>query len=227
MSTVVTLYIGNKNYSSWSLRPWLLLRQLGIEFRERKLRLFSDAFYKELTEVTPAGCVPVLVDGDFSVWDSLAIVEYVAEHFPKRGVWPEDSRARARARSACAEMHAGFAHLRNHMPMNIEASLPSEGRNSEVDGDIAKIVARWSDLRREFAAEGPFLFGPFCAADAYYAPVASRFRTYGVELPKVAAAYADALLGLPAMLEWSEEAKRERCFLPEDEPYRCDPVKPR
>jgi glutathione S-transferase len=216
----LTLVIGNRNYSSWSLRPWLLMRHLGIPFRERVLPLFGDAFRTEIAKVSPAGRVPVLLDGDFAVWDTLAIVEYLAERFPALSVWPEDARARARARSVCAEMHSGFGHLRGQMPVNIEARLPGRGWNVQVQADVDRIVGMWSELRAQHAAAGPFLFGRFSAADAFYAPVVSRFETYAVDTPAPCDAYRRTILALPAMREWTEAALAERTFLAEDEPYR-------
>lgn len=221
---MLTLYIGNKNYSSWSLRPWLLMRHAGIAFEEHRLRLFSEAFTRTLAQVTPAGRVPVLVDDGFAVWDSLAIAEYLAEKFPERRLWPADARERAHARAVCAEMHAGFSALRGKLPMNVEAHLPHLHHlllDPGVQADGGRIFAMWAELRARHAARGPFLFGEFSAADAFYAPVALRFRTYGVPLPPAAAEYNATLLALPAMREWIEAARAERDFLPQDEPYRA------
>ncbi len=214
------LVIGNKNYSSWSLRPWLLARQAGIPFEEIRLRLGSEGFAAEVHRYSPAGRVPVLVDGDITVWDSLAICETLAERFPRARLWPEDPKARAHARSICAEMHAGFANLRNQMPMNVTAMLPGLGWNVAVQRDVDRIAQIWTELRQKYAAEGPFLFGHFTVADAFYAPVVSRFATYGVRLPESAKTYADHILNLPAMQEWIEGARGERDFLADDEPYR-------
>jgi len=220
------LYIGNKNYSSWSLRPWLLMRQAGIEFEEVKLRLSFDEgspFKRALEAVAPTGKVPVLVDDGFAVWDTLAIAEYLAEKFPDKGLWPAGQRDRARARSLCAEMHAGFAALRNHFPMNIEASLPEVGAAKlrevpEVGRDVARIAELWTGQLE--VSGGPFLFGTFGIVDAYFAPVCSRVRTYSVPLSAAAAAYAQRVLELPAMQQWDREARAEGDFLPFDEPYR-------
>lgn len=217
---MLTLVIGNKNYSSWSLRAWLLLRVLDVDFEERKLKLSTDEFYREILPISPAGRVPVLLDGDFAVWDTLAIAEYVAERFPDRGVWPSDARDRARARSVCAEMHAGFGALRDAMPMNIEAHLPGCGDPPAVRTDIARITGIWEELRGHHAASGPFLFGPFGASDAFYAPVAMRFATYAVDVSEVCAGYMEAIHSLPAMAEWIAAALTEKTFLAEDEPYR-------
>jgi len=224
------LYIGNKNYSSWSLRPWLLMRQAGIEFEELKLRLDTgddSPFKRILAAVAPTGKVPVLVDEGFAVWDTLAIAEYLAEKFAAKALWPASVRERARARSLCAEMHAGFSALRDHFPMNIEASLPQEGARKlreldEVRRDVERIVDMWSSQLA--ASGGPFLFGGFGIVDAYFAPVCSRFRTYGVRLPEAPAVYARRVLELPAMRQWDRDACAEKDFLPFDEPYRKAPA---
>jgi glutathione S-transferase len=221
------LYVGNKNYSSWSLRAWLLMRQAGIAFREQPLRLASEAgsaFKQTLLALAPSGRVPLLVDDDgFAVWDSLAIAEYLAELYPEKQLWPADRRERARARSLCAEMHSGFAALRSRCPMNIEASLPEVGARSAIEwpdlaADLARIDAMWSGQLA--ASGGPFLFGEFGIVDAYYAPVCSRAKTYALPLGPAASAYAARILALPAMQEWSEAALDEHDFLAEDEPYR-------
>ena len=217
---MLTLYIGNKNYSSWSLRAWLLLRQFDIAFEERALMLFTEQFRAEVGKVSAAGRVPVLLEDGFAVWDSLAIAEFVAERFPDKPVWPRDPKDRARARSICAEMHAGFGALRSHLPMNVEARLHGVLWNNDVQHDIERIVSMWSELRAEHRARGPFLFGEFGAADAFYAPVASRFVTYAVKLPPACSAYVDAVIDLPSMKQWTADALHENCFLPADEPYR-------
>ena len=203
------LIIGNKNYSSWSLRPWLLMRTANIDFDEELVWLYRDDSKAKLLAHSPAGKVPTLVDGEVTVWDSLAIAEYLAEKYPDRGIWPADSVARARARSVCAEMHSGFAALRSRMPMNIRGRHPGCGRTPETLADIARITAIWEDCRAHFGADGPFLFGDFCTADAFYAPVVTRLVTYGVELPPVCAAYRDAILALPAMQAWSAAGAAE------------------
>lgn len=223
------LVIGNKNYSSWSMRPWVLMRGLGIAFEERKLSFllgFEGGFRAAMLPISPAGRVPVLIDGDLTVWDSLAITEYLHDRFPDRGVWPAQLAARARARSICAEMHAGFSALRSHCPMNIEASLPEAGQRvlreqPQVQRDLERIEQMWcAALADPSRAAGPFLFGAFCAADAYYAPVALRVRTYGLPLSKPAADYAARLLAAPGPAAWIADALQEREFVPEDEPYR-------
>ncbi|CAG2126802.1 glutathione S-transferase family protein [Cupriavidus plantarum] len=217
------LVIGNKKYSSWSLRPWLLLRQAGIAFEEINVRLSTPEFATEIRKHSPSGKVPVLIDGDLHVWDSLAISEYVAERFPEKQLWPADAAARAHARSVCAEMHAGFQQVRNQLPMNVTAVLPGMGWNTAVQRDVDRIAAIWSELRARHGDKGPFLFGTFTVADAFYAPVVSRFATYGIHLPDDAKAYADFILSLPSMQEWVTAAREERDFLLADEPYRTTP----
>ena len=219
------LLIGNKNYSSWSLRPWLLLTHLEIPFEEEKLSFNDPAFKARVGRHSPAGMVPVLVDGDVAVWDTLAIVEYVAETFPDRGVWPGDRAARARARSICAEMHSGFGALRNAMPMNCELRFDWVPQDLPVQRDIARVVASWSDCRARFGAGGPFLFGAFSAADAYYAPVVRRFLGFAVKLPDVAAAYVATMDALPAMRAWVTAGLAEHEFVEVDEPYREPPAR--
>ncbi|WP_420994056.1 glutathione S-transferase family protein [Cupriavidus sp. 30B13] len=217
------LVIGNKNYSSWSLRPWLLMRQAGIAFEEINVRLSTPEFDALVARHSPAGKVPVLVDGDLAVWDTLSIAEYLAERFPDKQLWPAERSARALARSVCAEMHAGFGNLRSQMPMNVTAVLPGLGWNVAVQRDVDRIAAIWTDLRARFGAGGPFLFGAFTVADAYFAPVVSRFATYGTHLPDEAKRYADFILALPTMQAWIADAREERDFIVEDEPYRLAP----
>lgn len=208
---MLQLVIGNKNFSSWSLRPWLLLKQAGLPFREIPVRLRQADTNAQILAHSPSGKVPALIDGDLTVWDSLAICEYLAEKASLNQVdlWPADPKARAEARSVSAEMHSGFAALRQQMSMEVAASRPGEGQTPEVLADIARIAALWTSCRERFAAAGPFLFGDFSVADAMYAPVAFRFHTYGVELPPLAAAYRDTLLALPAMQEWAAGARAE------------------
>ena len=205
------LVVGNKNYSSWSLRAWLAMKVLGLPFRELRIPLYGPDSKRRLLEHSPAGKVPILVDGATTVWDSLAILEDLAEHHPQ--LWPADAAERARARAISAEMHSGFPNLRQHMCMNIRRRLPGKGRTPEVLAEIARVVAIWSEAR------GPFLFGAFGAADAMYAPVVLRFRTYEVELPPACRAYADAVLALPAMQAWIADAERETEVLPQFELY--------
>jgi glutathione S-transferase len=214
------LIIGNKNYSSWSLRPWLLMRMLDLPFEEVLIPLYTPDAKAQLLARAPSGKVPALHDGTLVVWDSLAIVEYLAEQYPGVPVWPADAEARAIARSVTAEMHAGFSALRTHMPMNCRASLPGKGHTPEVLADIARITALWSDCRARFgAAGGPFLFGAFSAADAFYAPVVTRFLTYGVALPDDARAYVEAVRALPAMQAWYAAGIAETDRIAASEPY--------
>jgi glutathione S-transferase len=203
-----TLVIGNKAYSSWSLRPWLLMKHAGIPFEEKKLSLYQEGAKQQLLSHSGAGKVPVLHDGKETIWDSLAIAEYLAEKHPERKLWPADPAARAQARSVSAEMHSGFSNLRNQMPMNVRRRIPRTP-SAEVALDIARIQAIWTQCRLRFGAGGPFLFGAFSIADAMYAPVASRFHTYGVELADPARVYAGTLLALPAFLAWVADANAE------------------
>ena len=193
------LVIGNKNYSSWSLRAWLAMKGLGLSFEEKRVVLYTPEARAQILRHSPAGKVPILVDGATTVWDSLAILEYLAERHP--GLWPADRAERARARSISAEMHSGFPNLRTHMSMNVRRRYPGKGRTPEVLEEIARIQAIFDE------AKGPFLFGAFGAADAMYAPVVLRFRTYEVEVRN--RGYREAVLALPAMREWIEAAERE------------------
>ena len=213
------LVIGNKNYSSWSMRPWVLLRQAQIPFEEVQL-FFGDKggslYVKDIEKYSKAGKVPVLlIDGE-PVWDTLAIAETVAELFPDKQLWPADAKARRLARSACAEMHSGFQNLRGKMPMNIKGSHPGKGLTPESQKDIDRVVALWEQC---LAGRGPMLFGSFSIADAFFAPVVMRFRTYGVEVPRFAKDYCTAVEALPAVREWMDAARKEKKFVPEDEPY--------
>ena len=221
------LYIGNKNYSSWSMRPWVLLKQAGIPFEEIMVRfdsLEADSKFKDtLKPITPAGRVPVLVDDGFAVWDTLAIAEYAAEKYPDKQLWPKSSKARARARSVCAEMHSGFGALRTHCPMNIEASLAQAGAlawrdKPAVRSDVQRIVSMWTDLLEEH--KGPMLFGEFTIADAYFAPVAMRLKNYALPVPGHITDYIRRLCALPGVKAWIDEALAEKEFLDFEEPYR-------
>ena len=218
----MVLVIGNKNYSSWSMRPWVQLRQAGIEFEEVQLK-FGDnqgrLTVPGIEKYSAAGKVPVLVIDGEPVWDSLAIAETVAERFPDKQLWPADARPRAHARSVCAEMHSGFQALRTRMPMNIRGHHPGKGHTAETQRDIDRITAIWTQCRQRFGSGGPLLFGRFTIPDAYYAPVVMRFQTYGVKLPAAAQAYCEAVLALAAVREWTDSAQREPDFVPEDEPY--------
>jgi glutathione S-transferase len=206
----LTLYIGNKNYSSWSLRPWLVLKEAGLAFDEVLIPLDALNTRTEVLRVSPSGRVPALKHGELTIWDSLAIVEYLAELCPERRLWPEDQAARAVARSISAEMHSSFAGLRAHLPMNIRSSFPNRGVTPEVQADINRITGIWREQRRKLAEDaGPFLFGPFTVADAMFAPVVSRFRTYRVELDELCQSYADAVWTLPSYKEWQDAAGHE------------------
>lgn len=205
----LTIVIGNKNYSSWSLRAWIAVAATGAEFDEIRIPLDQPDTRTRIVEHSPAGKVPVLRHGALMVWESLAICEYLAERFPAAGLWPDDDAARAHARAVACEMHAGFAALRKAMPMNCRAALPGKGHSPEADADIARIAEIWRQCRDKFGAGGDFLFGRFGVADAMFAPVASRFTTYAVKLDPVAQAYVDAVLALPAMQAWYEAANAE------------------
>ncbi|HJO69403.1 MAG TPA: glutathione S-transferase family protein [Rhodospirillales bacterium] len=213
----ITLVIGNRNYSSWSLRAWLAMTQAGIPFVEVLIPLWEGDWDSEIARRSPSCRVPVLEEGGRTVWETLAIIEYLHERFPDRGLWPANAEARAVARAVSAEMHAGFAALRAHMPMNLRKSLPGRGRGPGVADDIARIEAIWGDCRHRFGDGGPFLFGAFSAADAMYAPVATRFATYGVELDAACGAYRDTVMALPALGAWSEAARAEPWVIAENE----------
>ena len=224
---MLTLYIGNKNYSSWSMRPWVLMRQAGIPFTERMVRFDSfegdSQFKREVLKVNPTGRVPVLVDEGLAVWDSLAISEYLAEKFPDLPLWPRERQRRALARSVVAEMHSGFGALRTHCTMNIEAALPEVGariwrEQPQVQADLQRIVQMWTDLLQ--ASGGPMLFGEFGIADAFYAPVCTRIRTYGLPVPQAVDDYIERIYALPGMKAWVDDALAEHDFVPFDEPYR-------
>jgi len=221
------LYIGNKNYSSWSMRPWVLLRQAGIPFEEVMVRFdsfdASSRFKHTMAAVSPVGRVPVLVDDGFPVWDTLAIAEYLAEKFPDKHLWPKDAKDRARARSVCAEMHSGFTPLRSHCPMNIEAALPHIGATvwrdkPEVRADVQRIIAMWTELLEQHP--GGMLFGEFSIADAYFAPVCLRLKNYALPVPGHITEYIRRVCALPSVKAWIDEALAEKEFVAFDEPYR-------
>jgi glutathione S-transferase len=208
------LVIGNKNWSSWSLRPWLAMRRFGLPFEEVNVRLRLPDSKAQIVRYSPSGLVPLLLDGDFPVWDSLAILEYLAEEHPDKGLWPADRQARALARCAAAEMHGGFAPLRRNCSMDVLAVSPLEPVPEDVEADIRRIVALWRECRSRYGGAGDFLFGGFCAADAMYAPVASRFRTYVPDLARfgddgTAQAYMTAIFAMAEMQAWIEGAKDE------------------
>ncbi len=220
------LYVGNKNYSSWSMRPWVLMRELAIPFEEVMVRFDFSAdspFRRTLAKVSPAGRVPVLVDDGFAVWDTLAIAEALNDLFPAAGVWPEGQRERARARSLCAEMHSGFSALRNHCPMNIEAELPQTGakiwaEQPAVRADVARIEAMWAEALQ--ASGGPVLFGRFSAVDAFFAPVCMRLRSYALPVSDTTRAYVERVCATRGVADWMAQALLEHDFVLEDEPYR-------
>ncbi|MBX3669681.1 MAG: glutathione S-transferase family protein [Rhodocyclaceae bacterium] len=202
-----TLVIGSKNYSSWSVRPWLALKHLGLPFREVQIELFTPRGTEQLAALAPARKVPVLFDGSVVIWESLAIIEYLAETHPQ--LWPRDAAARAHARAAAAEMHAGFAALRGAMPMNIRARGRRVARTPDIERDIARLQQLWTQCRAQFGAGGPYLYGSFSAADAMYAPVVWRFVTYGVQCAGLAADYVQHMLANPVMQELERLAQAD------------------
>lgn len=206
--TQLTLVIGNKNYSSWSLRPWLAMKQGGVDFKEIRIPLDTPNTYQQIRRYSPSGRVPVLLDGDLPIWESLAICEYIAENFAPQ-LWPKDAKARAIARSVSHEMHAGFMNLRMQMPMDCRGRYPGEGMKLEVQADIDRIMTLWRNCRQTYGASGPMLFGQFSIADAMFAPVVSRFITYEVKLEPISQEYAEAIWKLPAMQEWIDDADHE------------------
>ncbi len=221
----LTLVIANKNYSSWSMRPWVLLTAFDISFAETMLKFHSADWSRELPRLSPSGQVPVLWDGEVGsaksicVWDSTAIMEYIAELFPHHHIWPEDKAARANARSIVAEMHAGFRALRTSMPMNIRASHVGLGMNAETQKNIMRIEEIWREARAKYAKGGAYLFGEFSAADAMYAPIVMRFMTYEPQLSNDTLAYCDAVRQHPAVAAWMKASNAETEFVEEDEPY--------
>lgn len=224
---MLKLFIGNKNYSSWSMRPWVLMHQAGIKFDEIMVRFDSfeanSEFKKTLSAKSPTGKVPLLQDGELFIWDTLAIAEYLAETFPERNLWPKDKKQRARARSYCAEMHSSFTALRSNCPMNIEAGLSEIGAivwrdKPAVQADVARISAMWEEALAR--SNGPMLFGEFSIADAYFAPVVSRFQTYALPVSSNIAAYMKRVFELDAVAQWKKAALAEKDFIAFDEPYR-------
>ena len=215
---MLTLIIGNKKYSSWSLRPWIAMTVAGLDFKEVLIPFDTDEFRQQVGAVSGTGKVPVLIDGDIQVWESLAILEYLAEKFPAAGLWPKDTAARAHARVVSNEMHAGFQALRNHLPVNFARRIIKRDLPPPVVANVQRIEMLWADCRARFGKSGPFLFGAFCNADAMYAPVVSRFHTYDVEVSAPSRAYMTAVMGLPTWTEWEEAGVKEPWILPEDEP---------
>jgi glutathione S-transferase len=209
----LTLVIGNKNYSSWSMRPWVLLHAFGIPFQEVRVLLDQPDTANNIARYSASGRVPVLLAGEIAIWDSLAICEYLAEQFPDEHLWPRDVAARALARSICAEMHSSFASLRSTMSMNIKASFPGKGRTAATQADIGRISEIWEECLSRFG-HNQFLFGDFSVADAFYAPVVMRFKTYGVALPPALNAYCERVRSHPAVARWVAEALAEQEALP-------------
>jgi glutathione S-transferase len=213
----LTLIIGNKNYSSWSLRPWIAMKVAGIPFHEVVISLDAPDFKARVGAISGTGKVPVLSDGNVHVWESLAILEYLAEKFPAAGLWPQDSIARAHARAIANEMHGGFLPLRRHLPMNMWRPVIKRELTPDAAFNVSRIEAMWADCRARFGQGGAFLFGRFGAADAMYAPVVARLHTYGVDLGATTRAYMDAVMALPAWREWYAAALKEPWVLAEDE----------
>lgn len=214
------LIIGNKNYSSWSLRAWLLMREAGIDFDEERIALDTPSTSEAIARYTKSRTVPVLQIGDLTVWDSLAIAETIAERWPAKHLWPQDPDTRAHARSISAEMHAGFAALRDCMPMNCRAMGRRVSLPDDVAADIDRIFAIWSDCQHHYADDNGWLFGQFSIADAMYAPVVLRFRTYGINLPESASYYPQRLLASESMQEWLAAAETETEVIEKDEKGR-------
>ena len=223
MSDSLTLVIANKNYSSWSLRPWLVMKELGIPFAERMLKFDSNDWDQNIPLLSPSGLVPVLWEGElgegFATFDTIAILERLNELHPDANVWPRDARKRSRARSLVANFHSGYLAFRNAMPMNIRSRYPGKGMSPEVAVEIERLCEIWVNTLREFAEGGDFLFGEFSAADAFFTPVASRFVTYDVSLDGEAQEYQQSLLETRSMKHWTEQALKETEFVPMDEPY--------
>jgi glutathione S-transferase len=211
------LIIGNKNYSSWSMRPWIGLKMAGIPFDEEVISLYVDGSREEILKRSPGGKVPILIDGEVRVWESLAILEYLAEKFPEIGLWPSDAAARAHARAISTEMHAGFVPLRQECGMNFWRPPGRRKLSADAQADIARIQEMWTDARARFGAGGPFLFGKFSAADAMYAPIVQRFTTYAIDVSAPVKAYMGAMMALPAWQEWRRAALKETWVIPKFE----------
>jgi glutathione S-transferase len=206
----LTLVIGNKNYSSWSMRPWLAMRASGIGFEEVSIPLYTDQADKDrILSFSRSGKVPALIDGDITVWDSLAIIEYLAERFPEARLWPQDRAARAHARSVSAEMHSSFLPLRNECGMNLHRPVGAATLSADARANVARIEQIWTECRARYGKLGPYLFGAFTAADAMYAPVVHRFRTYAIEVVQPARAYMETMMALPAFAEWTKAGLSE------------------
>ncbi len=214
----LTLIIGNKNYSSWSLRPWIAMTVAGIAFDERVIPLYEPGSREQVLKYSPAGKVPVLIDGDVAIWESLAILEYLAEKFPKAGLWPADARARSHTRVVANEMHGGFQALRKNCPMNLWLPVKQRSLPDDAMDNVRRIDALWSDCRVRFGQGGAFLFGGFGAADAMYAPVVARLHSFGIEVSAISRAYMDAVMALPAWAAWREAALKEPWVMQGNEP---------
>lgn len=212
-----TLVIGNKNYSSWSLRPWLAMTQAGIPFDEKLIPFFDENWAVAIAEYSPTSKVPVLIDGDVVIWETLAILEYLYDTHPESDLWPVDIKTRAVARSIANEMHAGFTSIRTHMPMNLRKDQTGKGMGPGVDKDIERICDIWRECRRAFDSEGPFLFGHFTNVDAMFAPIVTRLKTHGVKLDQVCQAYVDTIHDLDSFKEWKDAALEETWIVGEDE----------
>lgn len=218
----LTLIIGNKNYSSWSLRPWIAMKAAGIAFEEIVIPLYVPGSAEQILKYSPAGKVPILIDGDDTIWESLAILEHLAERFPDAGLWPKDPRARSHARAAATEMHGGFQPLRQHCTMNLWLPVKARPQPPEVLANVKRIETLWADCRARFGqraeSAGPFLFGSFGNADAMYAPVVARFHNYGLPVGPKTRAYMDAVMALPAWREWYDAAMNEPWVMQHNEP---------
>ena len=211
---MLKLVIGNKNYSSWSMRPWLVLRANNIAFEEVFIPLYTDKTDKDrLLSVSRSGKVPALIDGDVTVWDSLSIIEYLAEKFPEAGLWPDDRTARAHARSISAEMHSGFMPLRNECGMNLHRPIRAVALSDDAQANVARVQEIWADCHARYGKKGPFLFGAFSGADAMFAPVVHRFRTFAIPVAKDAQPYMDAMMSLPAFQEWTRDGLAETLLI--------------
>lgn len=211
------LILGNKNYSSWSLRPWIAMRNAGIPFEEEVIPLYEPGSAERMAAYSPTGKVPVLIDGDMVIWESLAILEHIAERFPKAQLWPADAKARACARAISSEMHAGFLPLRKHFPMNMRREVRKLDLADDVAANVCRIEQIWTDCRQRFGAGGSFLFGAFGAADAMYAPIVSRFESYAIGVGPVAKDYMTAMMALPAWIEWRNAGVVEPWVMPGNE----------
>jgi glutathione S-transferase len=214
----LTLILGNKNYSSWSLRPWIAMKVAGLSFDEKIIPLYEPGSREQILAYSPAGKVPILLDSDHTVWDSLAILEYLAEKFPQARFWPADVHARSYARSIASEMHGGFQALRHHCTMNFWLPAKRRPQPDEVMADVHRIDDMWTDCRARFGKTGPFLFGAFGAADAMYAPVVARFHNYGIDVGEASRAYMAAVMALPAWGQWRAAALQETWVMKGNEP---------